>query len=528
MNKPLKKIIGILVLIFFLPLLFFTVSEVTSLSENERVIENIYNNQLDAILFSVNQYTEDVVNSWASHINLVMAKGGSGASAEIEALLSENESIRYIFFAGDSGSNDMLVYSLDSTFAMNSSKESMKSFINDNRSVISRLKSYQESGYRKLQPIEDAPLDERDDRSSVLFVLNNEKAQGYSVCSIVINPVEFIRQTLAPRIQSVSQEKFYMTAYSKFSDEIIYTTDSELSDDSRQENELWLLPGYYLTIVLKSQTIKELVKERSYTNLFLILGIEAILLLALWLVYKNVVREIQLAQHKSDFVSNVSHEIRTPLALISMFAETLQMDRVKADEKKQEYYAIISQEANRLSGIVNKILNFSRMEADKMKYSFEQTDLNALVGELLHSYDYHLKSKGFEYSFEADEDIDNITIDKEAVKEAIINLLDNAVKYTEENKCIKLKTGQENKHIYIEVKDKGMGIPNENQKFIFDKFYRVTTGAVHNAKGTGLGLALVKNIMKVHKGNVTFESEPRKGSSFRLNFLIDSKINNLQ
>src|SRR5690606_14061368 len=165
-----------------------------------------------------------------------------------------------------------------------------------------------------------------------------------------------------------------------------------------------------------------LAQERFNTYLYLILGLNAILIVGVFFAYRNIKKEVRLAKIKSDFVSNVSHEIRTPLALISMFAETLQMDRVKSEEKKQEYYTIISQETNRLAGIVNKILNFSQIEAGKINFTFEKVDINAVVADVMRSYEFHLNNLGFTYTFKPGKDLLQIHGDKEAITEAIINL----------------------------------------------------------------------------------------------------------
>jgi two-component system phosphate regulon sensor histidine kinase PhoR len=202
-----------------------------------------------------------------------------------------------------------------------------------------------------------------------------------------------------------------------------------------------------------------------------------------------------------------------------MFAETLEMDRVPSKEKKQEYYTIISQEAFRLSNIVNKILSFSKMEAGKRTYNFKLLDLNEVVEQVFDSYKFHLQNNGFEFVLRTQQLPLKINADSEAIAEAIINLLDNAIKYSKDKKYVVLSTGEEKNFIFAEVMDCGIGIAKEDQKKIFEKFYRVKSGLVHNTKGTGLGLPLVKQIMQAHKGEVSLISEPKKGSTFRLKFI---------
>ncbi|MCE7857573.1 MAG: sensor histidine kinase [Ignavibacteria bacterium CHB3] len=201
-----------------------------------------------------------------------------------------------------------------------------------------------------------------------------------------------------------------------------------------------------------------------------------------------------------------------------MFSETLEMDRVKSDEKKKEYYSIISQEANRLSKIVNSILNFSKMEAGKRQFNFVDSYLNDVAENVYRSYKFHLEQKGFSFNIIKDESIPIIKIDEEAVSESIVNLVDNAVKYSNEKKEITIRTGMESNFAFVEVEDKGICIPEKDQKKVFEKFFRVSSGDVHNVKGSGLGLSIVKHIVDAHKGKIELYSEVGKGSKFRLLF----------
>jgi two-component system phosphate regulon sensor histidine kinase PhoR len=262
-----------------------------------------------------------------------------------------------------------------------------------------------------------------------------------------------------------------------------------------------------------------LVDERTRTNVMLLVGLDIILIVAVILVFRNLKKEVDLAQNKADFVSNVSHEIRTPLALISMFAETLEMNRVPTEEKRKEYYSIISKETQRLTGIVNKILSFSQAEAKKKVFHPQPLQVDAEIRAILATYDFHLRNKGFEYSFAGQSDL-TIQADRESLIEAVINLIDNAVKYSEDKKRIDITTGREGGYAFIRVKDEGVGISSNDQKYIFDKFYRVPQGNLARSRGTGLGLSLVKQLMEAQHGKITVVSEPGKGSQFTLYFPI--------
>jgi two-component system phosphate regulon sensor histidine kinase PhoR len=338
------------------------------------------------------------------------------------------------------------------------------------------------------------------------------------LCGIFIDPLAYTRQVLAPRMQEVARQKLIVFIHQQENDQITYSTEPISQTQLPQYKPLWLMPNYELGIQLKGQSLEALAERRSYSNLFLIIGMNVVLLLGIIWVIRNVRREIFLAQKKSDFVSNVSHEIRTPLSLISMFAETLSLNRVRTEEKKKEYYDIIGQEASRLTRTVNKILNFSKMEAGKRVYHKEDINLVALVSEILYSYDFHLKQLGFEYSFSHTADTLMVHADKEAISEAFINLIDNAINYSEEEKDIQIHCEQKGEKIILRVADKGIGIAEKERKAIFDKFYRVSSAAIHNTKGTGLGLSLVHHIMEAHGGTVTVTSQLGKGSSFSLIF----------
>jgi two-component system phosphate regulon sensor histidine kinase PhoR len=198
------------------------------------------------------------------------------------------------------------------------------------------------------------------------------------------------------------------------------------------------------------------------------------------------------------------------------------MGRIKDEAKKHEYYKIIRTETNRLSGIVNKILNFSKIEGGRRNYKFTETDLNELVDQIIKNYSHHFKVKGMEYSVNTMKNLPLVKVDAEAVTDAMINLIDNAIKYGGENKRIEISTGISLRMVYIDLKDHGIGIDPKHHKLVFDKFYRVTSGNLaHKAKGTGIGLSIVKHIMEAHKGEVSLRSVPGEGSIFRLSFPID-------
>jgi signal transduction histidine kinase len=230
---------------------------------------------------------------------------------------------------------------------------------------------------------------------------------------------------------------------------------------------------------------------------------------------------MQLAKLKSDFVANVSHELRTPLALIRLYAETLELGRLTSSEKFQEYYRIIRKESERLTALINNILDFSRIEAGKKEYSFSQTNLPDLVRQTLDSYRYQIEQQGFRYEESIASDIPPVRVDREAIARSLVNLVNNALKYSSNEKFIGVNLYRANGDVNLEVVDHGIGIPKGDLSRIFDKFYRVGDPLVHNTKGSGLGLSLVQHIVSAHGGRVMVESTPGKGSKFTIALPIE-------
>ncbi len=277
-----------------------------------------------------------------------------------------------------------------------------------------------------------------------------------------------------------------------------------------------VFPRWYLTIGYKNTTIEALAKENFKKSLMLALFVFSFLLLGIVLVLRSTAREMKLAQAKSTFVSNVSHELKTPLALIRLFAETLELGRVRSQEKAQEYYRIINSESRRLTQLINNILDFSKIEAGRKEYEFVESDVAEVVEEVLKSYEYQILNAGFELTTDIQHNLPRVPIDQDAISQAVLNLLNNAVKYSDAVKKIAVSVRARDGHIAIEIADSGIGIPRSEQQKVFEKFYRVSTGLVHNTKGTGLGLALVKHIVEAHRGQIHLESAAGKGSKFTI------------
>jgi signal transduction histidine kinase len=275
-----------------------------------------------------------------------------------------------------------------------------------------------------------------------------------------------------------------------------------------------VFPGLILGAKLRGTTVAN-ISNRFVRTTFLVFGALSLLMgVGMLFAYRNVARELAVAKLKSDFVSNVSHELRTPLALIRLYAETLELGRISNPGKHQEYYKIIRKESERLTSLINNILDFSRIESGKKEYSFRETDVADLVRSTLESYRFEIEQNGFQFEEKIDNDLPQLWMDREAIARSLLNLVNNAVKYSATEKYLGVHLYRHNGSVSLEVVDHGIGIPEKEQLKIFEKFYRVGDPLVHNTKGSGLGLSLVRHIVQAHGGEVAVESELGQGSKF--------------
>jgi signal transduction histidine kinase len=268
-------------------------------------------------------------------------------------------------------------------------------------------------------------------------------------------------------------------------------------------------------------TIADISAKFLRYNYTVLAALSLVMIGGIFLTYRNVSREMNLARLKSDFVANVSHELRTPLALIRLYAETLELGRLNAKEKYQEYFRIIREESERLTALINNILDFSRIEAGRKEYEFKETNLPELVHSTLDSYRFQIEQNGFTFEENIARDIPPVNVDREAIARSLLNLVNNALKYSKDKKFIGVSLYRSDSCVKLEVLDHGMGIPAAEQDKIFEKFYRCGDPLVHNIKGSGLGLSLVRHIVRAHGGDVQVQSAPEKGSKFTIALPLD-------
>ena len=226
----------------------------------------------------------------------------------------------------------------------------------------------------------------------------------------------------------------------------------------------------------------------------------------------------ELNRLKTEFISTVSHELRTPMSSIQGLSEILQQGKIKDKAKRKELLAVVASESGRLSRLIHNILDFGKIEQDAKTYHFQRTEITPLIKEAVDIFRFKLDAEGFALRLELPRDPVGLDIDRDAVKQALINLIDNAMKYSTTHKEIEIRLLEKQREAEIQIKDQGIGIAPEEQEKIFDKYYRAAGVKEVNPKGVGLGLKIVKHIMAAHKGSITVESRPGQGSAFKLIF----------
>jgi signal transduction histidine kinase len=234
------------------------------------------------------------------------------------------------------------------------------------------------------------------------------------------------------------------------------------------------------------------------------------------MIVRTVTHELEILKLKSDFVSSVSHEFKTPLTSIKALTERLQNDKVKDSDKMRQYFSLISQNVARLTQLVRNLLDFSKIEEGKREYNMAPTNIAELLSQEVRDFESINFQKGLKICAQIPEGIPDLVADREALSQAIHNLLDNALKFSGENKEIEVWLKSQEEHVIIEVKDRGIGIPQDELGKIFDKFYQGRNAIRQAARGTGLGLTLVKHTVEAHGGKVSVTSKLGTGSTFSL------------
>ncbi len=268
--------------------------------------------------------------------------------------------------------------------------------------------------------------------------------------------------------------------------------------------------------------------ERSARTMRLVLmSVIALALAAIcvgvWFIFNETRKRMEIVQKKTDFVSNVSHELKTPLTSIRMFAELLLEGRVQEPEKVTNYLRIITLESERLTRLINNVLDFAKIEKGQKRYHKRVFDFYPVIQKLWEGQELHLRNQGFDTVWHGEQVAYLIDGDEDALSQVLVNLLSNAEKYSTDVKSIELHTVIDGKKLHVSVLDRGIGIPSGEEKKIFERFYRAHDSLSSGVQGSGLGLTLALKIAEDHRGIITYAQRKGGGSNFTLTLTLEEE-----
>ena len=254
-----------------------------------------------------------------------------------------------------------------------------------------------------------------------------------------------------------------------------------------------------------------------YMSVFLLAIIAVMFLISL----RTIANQRKLDQMKNEFISNMTHEIKTPISTISLACEMLQDNTVAQDHtSRTNFVAIIADENARMRLLVETILQSAKMSGSNYRLNTNEVDVNRIINHVAQSFRLTIEGRGGTMETHLDADPSTLCADELHLTNLIYNLVDNGIKYSTASPHIVVSTGRDEHHFFIRVQDHGIGISKADQKHIFEKFYRVSTGNVHNVKGFGIGLNYVAQVVRLHHGSINLESEVGEGSTFTVSLPI--------
>ncbi len=283
-----------------------------------------------------------------------------------------------------------------------------------------------------------------------------------------------------------------------------------------------LVPEEVMMVVVPD--IKKLVLKEMRWMIVGAIFFTLMIISAFYVTVNALLRQKKMSEIKNDFINNMTHEFKTPLATISLAVDALRNDKVIQDRTKMDYFSgIIKEENKRMNKHVETILQAAVMDRQELQLNKRPLHVHELISEMLDNYTLQLQDKQGHAELQLNARKDCIEADPVHFRNLLSNLIDNAVKYSNDNLLIKITTHSTNKNLVIRIDDNGIGMSKETVRRIFEKFYRAHTGNLHNVKGFGLGLSYVKTIVDAHHGKIKVESVPGKGSAFTLEFPLLKK-----
>ncbi len=380
-----------------------------------------------------------------------------------------------------------------------------------------------ESGFKSPEAISEYRVYTDVEQQASYFSLFPQKENGQ--WGIIYNLSEFLNQLTQTIIPGEKQNLYYQWQIVKEGRELLTQSPGDLFEDIKITS---VFPSYmpsWSLVLYKESTgmMNSFLKASQGIFIYIFLFIVIVLILGLFFTLQIINKELLLSKMKSDFISTVSHEFKSPLTSIRQMSEMLFSERIKTESRKKEYYAVMLEQSERLSHLIDNLLDFSKIEEGEKVFRFEKTRLAELIDHVESVFQKSIANEGFTVSLSIPDTLPDIEIDREAIQQVLYNLLDNAYKYSGTSKNIKIMAESSGDTLKISVKDFGIGIQREDQPKIFDRFFRGGNELTRSVKGSGIGLTIVKKIIEAHGGTVSLESTSGKGSTFQVTLPVDTK-----
>lgn len=363
-------------------------------------------------------------------------------------------------------------------------------------------------------------------RTNYFYVDINEELNPYHLETLLKR--EFYDQNI--------HQNFQYGIYDCYTDSIVFGNLIRYSEDAQYETDStkritfpemkWKKDGHYFTVYFPNiasagneQNIPDLTNSSPYIYLFFI-----VILVLIFFSYTGsvILKQKRLSEIKTDFINNMTHELKTPISSIGLSSEMIMRTETLNDpEKILRYAGLIYKENKRLENQVERVLKIAKLDKSEIELSKEAFDLEEFLIELKDNFEFNQEERPIEIELRLQLPNGPIHVDPVHISNVFFNLVDNAIKYCHHSPLVKITAWMDKKQVTIEVADNGIGIKRENLKMIFDKFYRVPTGNVHDVKGFGLGLYYVKTIVEKHDGTITVKSSPDVGTTFTVKLPVE-------
>ncbi|MFN5846458.1 MAG: sensor histidine kinase [Flavobacteriia bacterium] len=391
------------------------------------------------------------------------------------------------------------------------------------------LKQFSEQAHIALRDVLEEISTQKEDSSDLYGAVKQIRSNYFSVdINEELHP--FYLETLLKREfydQNIHQD-FQYGIYDCFSDSIVFgnlikfseaTGYAPVSDTSLGITSAklpWKKDGHYFTVVFPNVVAKSIEEPGELISPWIYVSIIVVLVLIFFgYTITVILRQKRLSEVKTDFINNMTHELKTPISTIGLSSEMLlRSDFSDEPEKLKRYAGIIYKENKRLENQVERVLNVAKLDEEELVLKRETMNIHELLTEAKENFDINQLEQGGKIQLELNATDFQIKADPVHITNVVYNLLDNAVKYCENTPDIAVRTRNEKRHLIIEFVDNGIGMKREDVKMIFDKFYRVPTGNLHNVKGFGLGLYYVKLIVDAHGGKIDVKSKVGEGTTF--------------